>query len=137
MGKLTKTKMVMQHLRGGKTITSLEAINLYSATRLSAIIFCLRNKGHNIVTIPITILDKYGNNCHYAEYKLLDVELIEGDKPLSQQDLFTSVGEDFSEIPTDKEEPKLIEDKQGYNDYLKEQNDNDNFFQRLWAKITK
>lgn len=127
----------MHHLRGGKTITSLEAINLYSATRLSAIIFCLRNKGHNIVTIPITILDKYGNNCHYAKYKLLDVELVDVDKPLSQQDLFTSVGEDFSEIPTNKEEPKPIIDKQGYNDYLKEQSDNDNFFQRLWAKITK
>lgn len=121
----------MQHLRGGKTITSLEAINLYSATRLSAIIFCLRNKGHNIVTIPITILDKYGNNCHYAEYKLLDVELIEGDKPLSQQ-----WDDNTHKFLVDARETANKNFSNLLQDELKETNDK-NFFKRLWAKITK
>ena len=33
MKRLTKTKMVKNHLQRGETITSLEAINLYGATR--------------------------------------------------------------------------------------------------------
>ena len=135
MGKLTKTKMVMQHLRGGKTITSLEAINLYSATRLSAIIFCLREKGHNIVTIPITIRDRFGNSCQYGKYKLLDVELVEGDRPLSQQDLFTSVGEGFTEIKKELEKPQPIQSDL-LQDELKDTNDK-NFFQKLWERITE
>lgn len=135
MGKLTKTKMVMQHLRGGKTITSLEAINLYSATRLSAIIFRLREQGHNIVTIPITIKDRFGNSCQYAKYKLLDVDLVEGDKPLSQQDLFTSVGEGFTEIKDELEKSQPIQSDLS-QDELKETNDK-NFFQKLWERITE
>ena len=135
MGKLTKTKMVKQHLRGGKTITSLEAINLYSATRLSAIIFRLREQGHNIVTIPITIKDRFGNSCQYAKYKLLDVELVEGDKPLSQQDLFTSVGEGFTEIKDELEKYQPIQSDLS-QDELKETNDK-NFFQKLWERITE
>ena len=135
MGKLTKTKMVKQHLRGGKTITSLEAINLYSATRLSAIIFCLREKGHNIVTIPITIKDRFGNSCQYAKYKLLDVELVETDRPLSQQDLFTSVGEGFTEIKNEFEKLQPIESDLS-QDELKDTNDK-NFFQKLWERITE
>ncbi|CAI8283951.1 MAG: Uncharacterised protein [Porticoccaceae bacterium UBA1117] len=131
MGKLTKTKMVMQHLRGGKTITSLEAINLYSATRLSGIIFCLRNKGHNIVTIPITILDKYGNNCHYAKYKLLDVELVEGDKPLSQQ-----WDDNTHKFLVDARETANKNFSNLLQDELKETNDK-NFFKRLWERITE
>ena len=125
----------MQHLRGGKTITSLEAINLYSATRLSAIIFCLREKGHNIVTIPITIKDRFGNSCQYAKYKLLDVELVETDRPLSQQDLFTSVGEGFTEIKNEFEKLQPIESDLS-QDELKDTNDK-NFFQKLWERITE
>ena len=125
----------MHHLRGGKTITSLEAINLYSATRLSAIIFCLRNKGHNIVTIPITILDKYGNNCHYAKYKLLDVELVDVDKPLSQQD-----SSDIHKFLVDARETARETANKNFSnlsqDELKETNDK-NFFQKLWERITE
>ena len=139
MGKLTKTKMVKQHLRGGKTITSLEAINLYSATRLSAIIFCLREKGHNIVTIPITIKDRFGNSCQYAKYKLLDVELVEGDKPLSQQNLFTSES-DIHKYLVDARETAIETANKNFSnlsqDELKETNDK-NFFQKLWERITE
>ena len=139
MGKLTKTKMVMQHLRGGKTITSLEAINLYSATRLSAIIFRLREQGHNIVTIPITIKDRFGNSCQYAKYKLLDVELVEGDKPLSQQNLFTSES-DIHKYLVDARETAIETANKNFSnlsqDELKETNDK-NFFQKLWERITE
>ena len=39
--KFNKTEKVLEHLKEYGTITSLEAIDLYGATRLSAIIFNL------------------------------------------------------------------------------------------------
>ena len=105
--------MVKQHLRGGKTITSLEAINLYSATRLSAIIFTLRQSGLDIATLPITITDRFGNPTTYAKYKLLDLDIDPRDVDV-EEDLFTNADT--------KEETKGTYNK--------------NFLQKLWSKIT-
>jgi hypothetical protein len=69
--KITKTSMVLAHLTLSSSITSLEAIKLFSATRLSAIIFTLRKKGHNIVTTSLKIKDRYGNDVTYGKYTLL------------------------------------------------------------------
>jgi len=79
----TKAKLVTQHLIEKKEITSLDAIKLYAATRLSAIIFNLRQKGYAITTIPIKIKDKYGNECTFANYKLLKVP---DDKPAKKRE---------------------------------------------------
>ena len=111
MKRLTKTKMVKNHLQRGETITSLEAINLYSATRLSAIIFSLRRQGLDIVTLPITIKDMFGNSTTYAQYKLLDLDI----EPIDfEEDLFTSA-------------EKYEETKGTFNR---------NFLQRIWRKIS-
>ena len=40
--KTTKLQKVLEHLQKNNTITSMEAIDLYGATRLSDIIFKLR-----------------------------------------------------------------------------------------------
>ena len=44
----TKTQKVIEHLKTHRSITTWEAIELYRATRLSAIIFNLRLQGFNI-----------------------------------------------------------------------------------------
>lgn len=119
--------MVLSHLKSGQTITSLDAINLYGATRLSAIIFNLRQRGLNIATLPTTIKDRFGNTTTYAKYKLLDLDL----EPRElEEDLFSSSSIDVeTRILT---EPKPVEssteDTEGK--YSK------NFLQRLWSKIT-
>jgi hypothetical protein len=59
----SKVKMVLNHLSKNRTITSWEAINLYRATRLSAIIFILKERGHSITTEM-----KYEDNSRYAIY---------------------------------------------------------------------
>jgi hypothetical protein len=69
--KVTKTSMVLAHLTFSSSITSLEAIKLFSATRLSAIIHTLRKRGHNIVTTSLKTKDKYGNTVVYGKYTLL------------------------------------------------------------------
>jgi hypothetical protein len=72
--KVTKTSLVIKHLIEKKHITSWDAINLYNATRLSAIIFTLRKKnGYNIATQNIAIKDIFGNDCIYAKYLLVSL----------------------------------------------------------------
>jgi hypothetical protein len=72
MPKTTKLEQVKQHLLKHQTISSLQAIKLYNATRLSAIIFTLRKKqGWDITTTPISILDCNQNPCTYGLYTLI------------------------------------------------------------------
>lgn len=66
--KVTKTDMVRNHLRKQGDITSLEAIDLYGATRLSSIIYDLRAEGMNIITERVPMVDRYGNEGHYGRY---------------------------------------------------------------------
>jgi len=59
----TKTAKVLRHLQDNGNITSWEAIQLYRATRLSAIIFNLRKK-YNISTLMVENKDEV----RYAKY---------------------------------------------------------------------
>ena len=62
----TKIAKVKEHLMSGKSITSWEAIRLYRATRLSAIIFELKNR-HGL-TIASELITEDG--VHYSKYSL-------------------------------------------------------------------
>ena len=63
----TKIAKVKEHLMSGKSITSWEAIRLYRATRLSAIIFELKNR-HGLTIGSEIITDE--NGTHYSKYFL-------------------------------------------------------------------
>lgn len=69
-GKKDKTNEVLNHLRREGSITSMEAFELYGATRLSAIIFRLRKKGYDIQTTSDMCTDRYGHRCNFAKYIL-------------------------------------------------------------------
>lgn len=68
---------VERHLQEHKSITSLEAFRLYGATRLSAIIFVLRDRyrgtGKQIVTMMCEGTNKYGNKTRYGKYVYREV----------------------------------------------------------------
>lgn len=68
--KKDKTTEVLKHLKVKGSITSLEAFELYGATRLSAIIFNLRRKGYDITTTDASCIDRYGRKCNFARYVL-------------------------------------------------------------------
>ena len=63
---MTKKKKILTHLQSGRTITSMEAIDLYKCTRLAAIIYSLKDEGYNIESKNVK-----GTNTNYARYKLL------------------------------------------------------------------
>ena len=69
-GRITKYEQVRNHLIEHETITSWEAIQKYGATRLSDIIFRLRNSGLLIESIVSSKLDRNGNNTNFVTYKL-------------------------------------------------------------------
>lgn len=68
MEKMTKTKAVLNHLKEHGSITSMEAFELYGATRLSAIVFQLRRKGHPIVSKDERGQDRYGHMVTFSRY---------------------------------------------------------------------
>lgn len=68
MAKVNKTQLVLKHLKEKGNITSWEAIQKYGATRLSAIIFNLKDKGYLIDSIRMESEDRYGNVSRYAKY---------------------------------------------------------------------
>ena len=69
--KTTKHQQVLNHLRQHGSIDSWTAIELYGATRLSAIIFNFRAKGLKIDSIGCSALDRNSNVCNYTTYKLI------------------------------------------------------------------
>jgi len=68
MNQMTAIK---NHLTKKKHITSMEAINLYGCTRLSAKIFELRQAGWVIDSVPKTGETRYGDTCTYVQYRFV------------------------------------------------------------------
>lgn len=70
---------VIHHLRKYKSITSMEAIKRYGATRLSGIIFVLKERGFGIETELREVKNRYGHITRIAVYHLIkDLEEQEG-----------------------------------------------------------
>ena len=68
---LSQEKMVLKHLQEHGSITSMEAIQLFGATRLSAIIYNLRHKeGYDIVSDFEIVKTRYGVKTQIVRYKL-------------------------------------------------------------------
>ena len=71
MSSYNNDTRILIHLKQGKTITSLEAQNLFYCFRLSAVIHRLRKEGHEIVTHrELNYLSK-GSHARY-EFKGLE-----------------------------------------------------------------
>lgn len=64
--KSQETK-ILAYLKGGKTITPIEALNRFGCFRLGARIFCLRKTN----VIDTEIIPVSGGKKHVAQYKWL------------------------------------------------------------------
>lgn len=72
---MTHVERIKRHLEDYGKITSLEAINEYGNTRLSATIFILRHDlGMDIVSIPTKAKNRYGEDTHFVTYVLVKEE---------------------------------------------------------------
>jgi len=67
----TQKDLVLEHLKE-TMITSNDAWSSYGITRLSAIIYKLRDEGFRIFTHERTHINRLGNPGVHAEYELLE-----------------------------------------------------------------
>ena len=79
---MTKTQAVLDWLKTHASISSMEAIQSFGATRLSVIIFNLRKRGYNIETVKCEGTDRFGNPMRYARYYLRDSPTQDGGNEL-------------------------------------------------------
>lgn len=70
MEKETHYDRVLRHLKEKGHITSLEAFREYGITRLSAVIFNLRQDGYNICSDRASRKNRYGKMVTFAKYTL-------------------------------------------------------------------
>jgi hypothetical protein len=68
MDKDTHCYRVLKHLQNFGSITSFDAIRKFGATRLSAIIYNLRQDGYIVNTEMETGTNRYGKPIRYARY---------------------------------------------------------------------
>jgi hypothetical protein len=79
---MTKTQAVLDWLKTHASISSMEAIQFFGATRLSAIIFNLRERGYDIETVMVDGRDRFGNPMRFARYYLRDSPVDSGENVL-------------------------------------------------------
>jgi len=70
---MNQVQAIKEYLLKGNSITSMEAIELFGCTRLSAKIHLLRKQGYDIVKIMRTGSTRFGTVAPYAVYKLKEV----------------------------------------------------------------
>lgn len=68
--KLTQYDRVLDHLQRNGKLRQKQAIRLFGAYRLSAIIYRLRKDGYNISSTFKSGKNKFGDSVCWAEYKL-------------------------------------------------------------------
>ena len=68
--KLTQYDRVLDHLQRNGKLSQKQAIRLFSAYRLSAIIYRLRKDGYNISSTFKSGKNRFGDSVCWAEYKL-------------------------------------------------------------------
>lgn len=67
---MSDKEKILEHLRQHKSITPLQALELYGTFRLGARIWDLRHDGHRIDTEIIHGKDRNGEDMRFAKYTL-------------------------------------------------------------------
>lgn len=67
---MNKTKLILRWMQQGRGITSSIAFEQFGTTRLSGIIYNLKQKGFDINTEMVNGKDRYGNPVRYAVYTM-------------------------------------------------------------------
>lgn len=67
---MTQTQAVLDILKSGDSISSLEAFQEFGITRLSSIIFSLRQRGYVITSDNIKTTNRFGSTVVFSRYKL-------------------------------------------------------------------
>lgn len=71
--KKSQTEEIYHYLKTHKKgITSMEAFEMFGATRLSGLIYGLVHRGVNIVSESVEVKTRYGRTVYISRYKLVE-----------------------------------------------------------------
>lgn len=65
---MTQANRVLEYLKSGKTITTLNAFKELGITRLAARVYELKSDGYEVKKNTITVVNRFNENCAIAEY---------------------------------------------------------------------
>lgn len=68
---MNRKEVILKHLRRHKYISSFQAFDLYGITRLSAVIFDLREDGYQIGNVWRNTTNRFGHFVRYVDYFLI------------------------------------------------------------------
>jgi hypothetical protein len=91
--KLNQKDRVLRHLETYGSIDPRQAYFDYSIMRLAAVIFNLKEEGHNIKSETITSKNKFNEPVSYAKYTLAIKQ-----EPKEEQSLLGDLFESFTKI---------------------------------------
>lgn len=75
MARVSQEDRVLAYLKQGHNITQKDAISLFGAYRLSAIIYTLRRKGVPILSRTLEEKNRYGDVVRFSQYYIGGVEV--------------------------------------------------------------
>ena len=67
---MSHSDRILAYLQSGRTITPNEADDLFACKRLSARILDLKRRGYPIITEREDGVNKFGDKCHWARYRM-------------------------------------------------------------------
>jgi hypothetical protein len=67
---MSQLQEVLKYMQETGPITSIDAIKMFGATRLSAIIYDLKAKGHDIESEMVSVVNRYGKTTRVSSYTL-------------------------------------------------------------------
>lgn len=71
----TQCEKILAWLKAGKTITPLQALDKFSCNRLAARVNDLKGQGHDIASRMVRVVNRDGNTCRVAEYRLVGEQI--------------------------------------------------------------
>ena len=67
---MTQNERLLAYLQDGHTITPREADEMWGCTRLGARVYDLKRMGHNIISEREDGVNRLGEKCHWARYRM-------------------------------------------------------------------
>ena len=67
---MTQSKKILHYIQTHGSISPQEAHDYFGCMRLGAKIYDLKKQGHNIISEREEGLNKFGEPCHWARYRM-------------------------------------------------------------------
>ena len=70
--KATQSELLLAHMRMGGAVTQAQALREWGIGRLAARIHDMRSRGIKILVESVNVVNRSGETCRVAQYRMLD-----------------------------------------------------------------